>query len=270
LKLQTASPHHEEAGWEAVPPLVAVSDAGWEAEADRVVQRLGVADRLVDVGEPERPGEVEEAVGVGGRVVTEDAGQRQHPPIAFEHLEGPGPRMLGRRGVQDCQVAVEGVGRQPVGPGRIAQSDPHLLPIRPGVAERVQPCRGARAAAAGVDHQVGAQQLLGAAVGPTQHPRPGHAATVGGGGQPDDVAAVQERQVGQGPYPGPHVTLQEWSAGAQEHQSGVRLPEPVAAEVQARVGQQVPGRRPVGDQFLGEPGEQLLQGLLPARSSAWT
>jgi hypothetical protein len=45
----------------------------------------------------------------------------------------------------------------------------------------------------------------------------------------------------------------------------MRLPEPVAAEVQARVGQQVPGRRPVGDQFRGESGKQLLQGLLPAR-----
>ena len=61
------------------------------------------------------------------------------------------------------------------------------------------------------------------------------------------------------------MTLQEWSAGAQEHQSGVRLPKPVAAEVEARVGQQVPGRRPVGDQFRGEPGEQFLQDLLPAR-----
>jgi hypothetical protein len=61
------------------------------------------------------------------------------------------------------------------------------------------------------------------------------------------------------------MALQEWSAGAQQHQSSVRLPEPVAAQVQARVGQQLPNRRPVGDQFRGKPGEQLLQGLLPAR-----
>ena len=163
---------HEEAGGEAVLPFVAVSDAGREAEGDRVIQRLGVADRLVDVGEPKRPGEIEEAVGVGGRVVTEDAGQRQHPPIAFEPLEGPGPRMLGRRRDQDRQVPVEGIGRQPVGPGRVAQPDLHLLPLRPGVAERVQPCRGARATAAGVDHQVGAQQFLGAAVGRDAAPAP--------------------------------------------------------------------------------------------------
>ena len=41
--------------------------------------------------------------------------------------------------------------------------------------------------------------------------------------------------------------------------------EPVTAEVEARVGQHVAGRRPVGDQFRGEPREQLLQDLLPAR-----
>ena len=71
-----------------------MSDAGREAEGDRVIERLGVVDGVVDVGKLKRPGEVEEPVGVGGRVVTEDAGQRHHPPITFEPLDGPGPRML--------------------------------------------------------------------------------------------------------------------------------------------------------------------------------
>ena len=103
--------HHEQPVREAAQSLVAVPDAGREAEGDRVVERLGVADGLVDVGEPQRPGEVEEAVGVGRRVVAQDAGQRHHPPVAFQRLQRPGPRMLGRRGVQDRQVAAEGVGR---------------------------------------------------------------------------------------------------------------------------------------------------------------
>ena len=66
--------------------------------------------------------------------------------------------MLGRGGVQDRHVAIEGVGWQPVGPGGIAQPDPHLLCVWPGVAERVQPRWGARAAAAGVNDQVGAEE----------------------------------------------------------------------------------------------------------------
>ena len=37
-----------------------------------------------------------------------------------------------------------------------------------------------------------------------------------------------------GPHPGPQVTFQERPAGAQQHQSGVRLPEPVAAQVSVR------------------------------------
>jgi hypothetical protein len=60
------------------------------------------------------------------------------------------------------------------------------------------------------------------------------------------------------------VTLKDRSAGAQQDQSGVGLPQPVAAEVQARVGQHVPGRHPLGDQRRRESREQFLQGLLPA------
>jgi hypothetical protein len=135
--------HHQQAVWVAVQPFVAVPDAGREAEGDRVVQRLGVADRLVDVRELEGPGEVQEAVGVGGWVVTQDAAERQHPPVAFEHLERPGPWMPGGRGLQDRQVAAEGIGWQPVGPSRIAQPDPHLVLLRPPVPECFQPHRGA-------------------------------------------------------------------------------------------------------------------------------
>ena len=107
------------------------------------------------------------------------------------------------------------VGRQPVRPGGVAQPDPHLLLLRWGVAERLQPCRGARAAAAGIDDEVGVQQLVGAAVGATEHPHPGDAVTLRGGDQSDDVAAVEEPDVGEGSHPGPDVVLQEWSAGAQ-------------------------------------------------------
>jgi hypothetical protein len=44
----------------------------------------------------------------------------------------------------------------------------------------------------------------------------------------------------------------------------VRLPKPVTAQEQARVGQQVPGWHPVRDQLRREAGKQLLQGLLSA------
>ena len=84
----------------------------------------------MDVGETKRPREVEKAVGVGGRVVTENAGQSQHPPIALQRKQSTGTRKLRRGRVQDCQVAVESVGRTSVDPSRIGEPNPHLL--RPG------------------------------------------------------------------------------------------------------------------------------------------
>jgi hypothetical protein len=60
------------------------------------------------------------------------------------------------------------------------------------------------------------------------------------------------------------VALQERSACAQQHQATAGRRKPVAAEIEARVGQHVPGRRPVGDQFRSEPRKQFLQDLLPS------
>jgi hypothetical protein len=103
--------HDKKAGRKAVQPFVAVPGAGWEVEADRLIKRFGVADRLVDIGETKRPGEIEKALGVDGRVVTENSGQGQHPPIALQRKESTGTRKLRRGRVQDCQVTVECVGR---------------------------------------------------------------------------------------------------------------------------------------------------------------
>ena len=164
---------------------------------------------------------------------------------------------------EDRQVAVEGLGGQPVGPGGVAQPDLHLVLLRWGVAECLEPCRGARAATAGVDDEVGVEHFVGAAVGATENPHPGDAVTIGGGDESDGVAALDEPQVGEGSQPGSNVVLQEWSAGAQECQPAVCLSQPMTAEVEACVGQHVPGRGPVGNHCGGEPGEQFFECLLP-------
>jgi len=170
--------------------------------------------------------------------------------------------------VHHRQVAAEGIGRQPVGPGGIAKPDPHLLGVRPRVPECLQPDRGAGATTGGVDHQVAVEHLLGGAAGPAQHPGPGDPATVGRCRQPDDVAGVEERHVGQGPHPGRDSALEQRPAGAEHDQSGGRLAEPVTVEVPAAVGQEVPDRHPGGDQVGREGREQLLQGLLAAGQQA--
>ncbi len=173
---------------------------------------------------------------------------------------------LGCRGVQDGQVPVEGIGRQPVGPGRVAQPDLHLAPA-PAVGSRARPARPGCASRGRWRRPPGRQpaaprrcrRLARSTRAPVTRPPSGVVAS------PTTSHRVQEPHVGQGPHPGSHVSFQERSAGAQQHQTGARLPKPVAAEVEARVGQHVPGRCPVGDQLRGEPREQLLQDLLPAR-----
>ena len=74
--------------------------------------------------------------------------------------------MLGCGAVHDHHIASQGVAPHPVDPRRVAQPDLHPLFGRPGVAKRVQPHRHAGATAGGIHHEVGHQDLLGAAVGP--------------------------------------------------------------------------------------------------------
>ena len=56
-----------------------------------------------------------------------------------------------------------------------------------------------------------------------------------------------------------HVT-----ARAHQGQPAGRLPEAVAVEAEPQVGQRVTDRHPVRRQVIGQAGQQLLEGLLPA------
>jgi hypothetical protein len=115
-------------------PQHAKDDAGAQ-------QRLGWRDQPRD---PEKRAGEAGVVGSGGvepgdvGVDQQDAGQRHHPPATLHPQQRPSPWMLGR-GSLHPQIAAEGIWRQPVGPGRIAQPDPHLLGRRPPVAKCLQP-----------------------------------------------------------------------------------------------------------------------------------
>ena len=126
---------------------------------------------------------------------------------------------------------------------------------------------GTRATPARVHDQVGAEQQLGAAVGRT-HLYPGDATAARGGDQSYDDAAVQKPQVGKGPNTGPHVTFQQGPAGGQEHQAGSRLPKLIAAEVVARVGQQVTDGCSIGNQSLVRPGNSPSSACWPRAARA--
>ena len=126
-----------------------------------------------------------------------------------------------------------------------------------------QPDRGARTAACGVDHQVGTEYLLGAAVGSSQYPCAGDPASVGCAGQSDGVAAFDEDDTGQCSDSCANAALEECATDAHRDQPGVGLTQPMAAEVHPDIAEYVPDGGSPGGQLSGEAGEQLLQHLLP-------
>jgi hypothetical protein len=65
------------------------------------------------------------------------------------------------------------------------------------------------------------------------------------------------------PFPEPR--LERGAADADRREPCVRSSEPVPAEVQPCVGQEVPDGRPGVDELAGQPGEELLQDETTAR-----
>jgi hypothetical protein len=64
------------------------------------------------------------------------------------------------------------------------------------------------------------------------------------------------------------VALKEGAAGEQRGQADGRLPQLVPGELPAQIAEDVAAHRAVGDQCLGEAGEQLVEDLAAARVQA--
>ena len=111
--------------------------------------------RVVDLRHRQRLDVVEESLGVGRRLVAQDAGQRQDAGLRPDPAEERAARVL-RRGDRVHRLGVLQHARPVVEqPGGVGQPDRHPLLGRPLVAQLLQPDRGAGTAAGGVDHQVG-------------------------------------------------------------------------------------------------------------------
>jgi hypothetical protein len=94
---------------QASEPLVSTPHAGGKAERHRIVERLGVLDRVVDIAGRQRSREREEAVGIGRRLVAKDPGQGQQPLAALEPREHTGAWLRRGRRLEACQIAAERV-----------------------------------------------------------------------------------------------------------------------------------------------------------------
>ena len=159
-----------------------------------LVQRLGGLERLEHVGRRDGGGKRGEALGVARRAVPGAvAAEPEDPATAFLGEQEQRARVAGTGADQHELVAVERVGGQRQGPAGVGDADVEALLRGARVADRLEPGGDAGRAAGGGDDQVGRERLLGAAVGTAQDPHAGHPLAVAAGGQPESVAAIDQR-----------------------------------------------------------------------------
>ena len=104
----------EEAVREASHPLVAAPDVRLESVRRRAVDRLGGADRVVEVGEAQRSGEGVEAVTVLGGVIAEQSrtgSASTHRPRAWRARRRAAGRVSGRAGRPGRRARLSGGSR---------------------------------------------------------------------------------------------------------------------------------------------------------------
>ena len=251
---------------EAAQAVVAAADAGGEAMGRDLVERLGGLDRVEHVGRRDGGRKRSEPVGVARWTV--------HGPIAAEP-EDPAPVLLGeqeqgarvtRPGADQHElVAVERIGGQGKRPAGVGDADLEALHRGALVAQRLEPGGDASRAAGGGDDQVRRERLLGAAVGTVQDPHAGDPLAVPAGGQPESVAAIDQRDARQLTNAAAHVALDE--GPARERRGGARrcAGQLMATDHEAHLLERRAGWRPSRGQLGAEAGQQRVEKRLPVR-----
>ena len=246
--------------------LVAAARAGREGMRDDLIERLGGADRLGDIGRGDRGGERQPALGVGGRAVRRAvAAERRDPASVLLDEEEQRARQL-RAGPDEHQpVAVERAGREPQMAGGVADVDRHALLDRPRVAERLEPRGHARTAAGRAHHQIRLQRLGRARIGAAQYADTGDPLPIGAGFEPEGVDAVAQLDVGERAHAAADVALQQRSARDQRAGPELGARERVPAEDDPHLVHRRIRRRARGDQLGDDARQQRLQARLTAR-----
>jgi hypothetical protein len=175
-----------------------------------LVERLGRADRLGDIGRGDRGDERQPTVRVAWRAVRRAvAAERRDPAPAplGEHEQRPG--QLGTRPDEHQLVTLQRPGREPQVARGVGDVDVHALLDRSRESERPQPRWHAPAAARRAHHEVGRERLGGATVGPPQHPHAGDPPLLRAALEPEHVAAVPQLDIAQRAHPAADVTLEQ-------------------------------------------------------------
>jgi hypothetical protein len=149
-----------------------------------------------------------------------------------------------------------------IGPGDIGDADGDLLFRRCRVTEPVEPYRGPRGPAAGVDHQIGVQPFGGAV--PRCHQHADDPAPVGRAEQVGRLRGTMEADVRQSPYPRPDRVFQQGPADADSDDFRRRAVHAIAVVEPMHLVVQVDERGAAGVQLLAEALEQLVQRSAPA------
>jgi hypothetical protein len=135
--------------------LIVVPLAGRVPHLGRVIQGLGRAEDLGDVGGGQALGESQHALVVGRRILPEHPAEQDDELVVFlaDHRRAAGQAGEADDGRPDAPVQM--VGLAPVVAAHVDHVRAYPRRRRSGVAELAQPDVRARATPSGVDHQVG-------------------------------------------------------------------------------------------------------------------
>jgi hypothetical protein len=135
--------------------LVVVPLARRVAHLGRVIQRLGRAEDIGDVGGRKALGEGQHALVVGGRIFPQDAAEQDDELVAFLADHRRAARVAGEADDSGPDAPVQVMGLAPVVAAHVDHVRAYPRRRRFGVAKLAQPDVRARATPGGVDHQVG-------------------------------------------------------------------------------------------------------------------
>ncbi len=189
-----------------------------------------------------------------------DEGQDVHPVLDREQRQPPRGLLIRD---DDLLVTADRPVRQPHVPARVHHVDPDTLFVGSAVPEPGEPVIGRPVPSEAADHEIGGKLSWRRVLGFDQHT--GDPRTCRVNGQAHRRTALDDSHIRQIAHPIAHPPLQERTTGLEQRIPVVGSTQGVPGDRHPHLGQRAAVHRAVGEQFLGDAGEQFLEDPLTPR-----